>query len=122
MDLTGFIETLVIIGVLMIFGVAFVRWLFGKKTGKVRTVNADEPTRRAPTHSIPRADIKAGIHQERRLALLKMEQQYYQNLNNLEERAAQYGLNIPLEIANQIRYFKEKIAEVEAELADLSNR
>jgi hypothetical protein len=122
MDLMGSIETLVVVGVLVIFGVAFVRWLFGKKTGNIRAVNADEPTRRAPPHSISRADIKAGIHQERRLALLKMEQQYYQNLNNLEERAAQYGLNIPLEIANQIRYFKEKIAEVEAELADLPKR
>ncbi len=41
----------------------------------------------------------------------------HQNLAHLEERAAQYGLDVPLKLMNEIEAIKEKIAEIEAILA-----
>lgn len=37
-------------------------------------------------------------------------------------RAASYGLNVPIEILNQIDYFKEKIEQVEKEIDTLSKK
>jgi hypothetical protein len=37
----------------------------------------------------------------------------------LEERAAQYGLDVPIKLMNEIEATKEKIAEIERKLAAL---
>lgn len=61
------------------------------------------------------------IHKERLNSLLQMQQIYYRNLNEMEKRAALYGINVPIEIINQIDYFKEKIKAVEEEILTLSD-
>jgi hypothetical protein len=43
----------------------------------------------------------------------------HRNLAQLEERAAQYGLDVPIKLMNEIEATKEKIAEIERKLAAL---
>lgn len=64
---------------------------------------------------------EVAMYKERLNALLKTRRTYYRNLNHLEERAAQYGLNVPIEIVNQVEYFKEKIEQIEKEIASLTH-
>jgi flagellar biosynthesis/type III secretory pathway M-ring protein FliF/YscJ len=117
--LLGPTECIIITGlVLLIAAAVFIRSVV-KRSRAPGTAAADRMSKvNQPAHT-PRQDIKAQMQHDRLTALLKMQQQYYQNLNQVEERAAQYGLNVPVEIANQIDYFKEKIAEVKAEIAVL---
>lgn len=62
---------------------------------------------------------EVALYKERLNALSKTRRTYYRSLNQYEERAAQYGLNVPIEIVNQIGYFKEKIEQIEKEIASL---
>jgi hypothetical protein len=59
---------------------------------------------------------EAAIYEERLATFKKILKEHHQNRNQLEERASLYGLNIPIEIVNQIKYFSEQIEQVEEEI------
>lgn len=63
---------------------------------------------------------KATIDEERLNALRETLRTHYRNLNELEKRAAYFGLNIPIEIMSQIDYLKGKIEQIREEIATLS--
>jgi len=46
----------------------------------------------------------------------------YRNLARLEERAAKYGLDVPIKIENEIDLTKEKIEEIQERLKDLEEK
>ena len=45
----------------------------------------------------------------------------YRNLAQLEEQASRHGMDVPLEITNEIEYTQEKITEIETKLAELKS-
>lgn len=67
-----------------------------------------------PSYQLPSGTLS--VKEERLNALLQTQRIYYRNLNEMEKRAAYFGLNIPLEVVNQIDYFKGKVEEIEKEI------
>jgi len=59
------------------------------------------------------------IKEERLNALYLTQKIHYQNLHDMEKRAAYFGLNVPLEITNQISYLNMKIKEIDDEVVAL---
>lgn len=47
-------------------------------------------------------------------------QQHYINMNDLREQAARYGMNVPLDVLNSIRYTETAIADLEKQLEQLN--
>jgi len=65
----------------------------------------------------------SAISEEKRLALLRDQLRVLQiNLARLELREAQYGLDVPTALANEIEMTRENIARVEREIALLEGR
>lgn len=105
------------VGIFVFWALLVLRWLLIKKRPSKAGMSSYEPAKGLqPTMS------KEEIKKERLATLQKVLRTYYQNLNELEERAAQYGLNVPIEITNQIGYFEEKIEKVEKEIAALARQ
>jgi len=75
------------------------------------TTPAGPPPPAAPPATDPRAEERASL--ERQLA------QYRKNLMRLEEQAAQFGIRIPTDLANEIDFTKEEVRKLEDRLSRL---
>lgn len=65
--------------------------------------------------------LAVDISQARLTALLETKQIYMHNLNDLDVRRANYGLNVPIEITNQINEIKKNLAAVDKEISELQS-
>jgi hypothetical protein len=65
-------------------------------------------------------EVSPEARKRERIASLQCQIATYQwNLNNLEEQRAHYGINIPLELENEIRVVRERLEEAQRELNEL---
>ena len=69
------------------------------------------------TSELRRQTIKSRIH-----SLQVQLKKHQDNLNWLEEKAAEYGTSVTLEITNGITYEQEKIKEIEQEISYLKQQ
>ena len=60
------------------------------------------------------------IRQERTASLRQQQAIHIKNLNRLEERAAKYGMDVPIKLLSEMDCEREAIARIEAELEQLN--
>ena len=70
-----------------------------------------------PSNRLPSQQLS--IEQERLNTLLQTQRMHYRNLNEMEKRAANFGIDVPIPIVNQIDYFRSKIEEIQVEIDTL---
>ena len=65
------------------------------------------------------AELNREVVEDTISSLQRQRREFQKNLNILEEQAAPYGFNVPLEKQNEIDWHKEKISQLEQRIADL---
>ena len=68
---------------------------------------------------VSRKQITGAIGLDEMTSLCGQLAQWKSNLFKLEEQATRHGMDVPLRIQNEIDFTKEKIADIEAKLAEL---